>query len=244
MLNVYCWKCGNRIDKKDVLGLGNFDKHIGKYRGKSIIAFKCPDCKKVRYQILKSGFLSIKSKLTSNNNYSNGDPISWEDQNNIDINQIISFFEEMKTINTVEDFLQQCNKSNDIKSPKIDKPIIQPLDVYNIFHELNNDNLKRMLILILDPDNYPIAWEMMGEGTSKAISFEPRIVFHIPFLLDDNVSVIIAENIKENFNRPSQKEIFVTKRLVKAAKILGIEFLDHIVIEKKGYHSFDQLNLL
>jgi DNA repair protein RadC len=50
--------------------------------------------------------------------------------------------------------------------------------------------------------------------------------------------------MKKIFNQPSQKEIFVTKRLVKAAKILDIEFLDHIIIEKKGYHSFDQLNLL
>lgn len=244
MLNVYCWKCGNRIDKEDVLGLGSFDQQIGKYRGKSFIAFKCQECNKIRHQILKSGLLSLKNKLRSNNNYPNGEKLTWEEQNNIDLNLVISFFEDLKSVDTVDDFLQQCNKCGATTTPKINKPIIQPLDVYNIFQELNGESLKRMLVLILDSDNYPIAWEMMGEGTSRSISFDPKVVFHIPFLLDDNVSVIIAENMKENFSRPSQKEIFVTKRLVKAAKILGIEFLDHIVIEKKGYHSFDQLNLL
>lgn len=37
---------------------------------------------------------------------------------------------------------------------------------------------------------------------------------------------------------PSKEDIYVTKRLVEAGKIIGIEVLDHIIIGNGGYISF------
>jgi len=36
----------------------------------------------------------------------------------------------------------------------------------------------------------------------------------------------------------------ITKRLVEAGKILGIEIVDHIIITKTGFMSFKEKNLI
>jgi len=37
---------------------------------------------------------------------------------------------------------------------------------------------------------------------------------------------------------PSKDDIQITKRLKEAAQILGLNFLDHIIFNAKGYYSF------
>lgn len=244
MLNIYCWRCGTKIDKQDILGLGHFDHQIGKYQGKAFIAFKCSQCQKVRYQIMNTNLLSIQKKSFNkqNNSHDNYKVLNHGDE--IDINQVIDFFEMLNDVDTVGGFLAQCRKKNQNINPRINKPIVQPLDVYNLFKDLNNTNMKRVMILTLDEDNCVVTWEFLGENTGNPIDFDPKIIFHTPFIIENKVSIIIAGNLKDQFNKPSQKEILKTKRLVKTGKILGIKLLDRIVIEKNGFHSYDQLDLI
>jgi len=42
----------------------------------------------------------------------------------------------------------------------------------------------------------------------------------------------------------STDDLEVTRRLVKAGGILGINVLDHIIVSQKGYFSFRQHNLI
>ncbi|MTI61124.1 MAG: hypothetical protein FH762_14315 [Firmicutes bacterium] len=234
MLNIYCWKCGSKINEDNILGLGHFDQNLGKYKGKGFVAFNCPDCKKTRYQVIDS--ISIQNQIKNSINESSSDFIN--------IDQVIDFYGQLQEISTINTFLEKCESSQKTISTEIKKPILQPLDVYNLFHELNSANMKRLMILTMDKDNYLISWELLGEGLSKPISFDPKIIFHTPFLLNNQVSVIIAQNTNKHFTQPTQKDILLTKRLLKAGKILGVEFLDHIIIEENGYHSFDQLNYI
>ena len=248
MIKVSCWRCGTQISKSDILGLGHFDEQIGKYQGKAFVAFECPGCQKVRYQILDTNMLSLKNKkkaaYTKGNLSVSKNKLS-ENGNDIDINQVIEFFEVLNEIETIGGILEKCKKSCEVIKPEINKPIVQPLDVYNIFTNFNSADLKRLMILTLNKKNRLLSWEFLGEKTKKSVSFEPQVIFHTPFLLENNnISVITAENLRDNFRKPSQKDILRTKRLVKTGKILGINFLDHIVIGNDGYHSYDQLDLI
>src|SRR6056297_1378221 len=135
MLKVYCWRCGSEIKESDVLGLGQFDENIGKYKGKAFIAFKCPKCNKVRYQILDNNILTKKKFANSIHQSGKGyNIIKYEDQ--IDIDQVIDFYELLNNINTVDSFLEKCEKENDIITLEINKPIISPLNVFNLFKKL------------------------------------------------------------------------------------------------------------
>ncbi len=247
MLNIYCWSCGTQIKKNNVLGLGHFDQDIGKYQGKGFITFKCHKCQKVRYQIINRSLLSKQKNYIKNinNSQNNGDLVQ---ENKIDINQVIDFYERLNNIDTVGGFLNKCKDttktSTEISDKKLLKPITQPLDVFNLFYELNNSNLKRLMILTLDRDNYPVTWEFLGEGLEKQISYHPKIIFRTPFLLEEKVSVIIAENTREFFENPDSKDLINFKRLVKTGKILGVKVMDYIVIDDENFYSYDDLDLL
>jgi DNA repair protein RadC len=229
MLNVYCWKCGTRINEENILGLGYFSQQIGKYRGKGFIAFNCPQCKKERYQILDVNLNAVSGNFSVDL---------------IDINQVIDFYRVLKDVKTVENFLERCEASISSINSEIKRAILQPLDVYKLFAELNDANFKQLMILTLDKDNYLINCEFLGEGANRPVSYEPRTIFRVPLLMKEKTAVIIAENFNKHFTQPTQKEILMTKRLIKAGKILGIDFLDHIVIEDNGFHSYDQLNYI
>lgn len=235
MLNLYCWKCGTRIYEQNILGLGRFDKKIGKYKGKNFVAFTCPNCNKTRYQILNANYHEDQNSV---NNYNDGLTDS------IDIDQVIDFYNVLEGIDTVENLLSKCNNMTNDYDKGINKPILQPLDVFNLYNTLNSTKLKRLMILTLDKDNYVLSWDFLGEGLNRSITYDPRIIFHTAFLIEDKSSVIIAENLRNNFIEPSQKDLLLTKKLIKAGKLLGIDFLDHIVIEEDSYHSYDQLNYI
>ncbi|MDI3546521.1 MAG: repair protein RadC [Halanaerobiales bacterium] len=236
MFNVYCWRCGTKISEKDVLGLGHFDQQIGKYKGKGFIAFNCPQCKKARYQVLDADFAMIQNQLDKGYNKSPADVI--------DLDQVIDFHKVLNKIDTVEGFLERCEMASDTISTEIKKPILQPLDVYNLFRNHNSSNLKRLMILTLDKDNFPVNWEFLGEGASRPVSFEPKTIFRTALLMEEKAAVIIAQNLDNHFTQPTQKDILMTKRLINAGKVLGVDFLDHIVIKDNGFHSYDQLNYI
>lgn len=43
---------------------------------------------------------------------------------------------------------------------------------------------------------------------------------------------------------PSEDDLEITKRLVEAGKILGIEVIDHIIITKNGFLSFKERGVI
>jgi DNA repair protein RadC len=54
----------------------------------------------------------------------------------------------------------------------------------------------------------------------------------------------LAHNHPSGDPEPSEDDLTMTKRLIEAGKILGIEVLDHIIITKNGYFSFKDRGLL
>lgn len=247
MLNIYCWSCGTQVSKKEVLGLGHFDQNIGKYQGKAFITFKCSKCQKVRYQIINKSLLSRQKKMINNMKKSSK---NYQDNKNeeIDINKVIDFFETLNEIDTIENLLNKFKMSvtsdsdSNLDQYKYKEPVNQPIDVYNLFNELNKGNYKRLMILTLNNDNYPITWEFLGEGLNKKVNYNPKVIFHTPFLLEEDTKIILAENI--NNDSPSENDIEKTKKLVKAGDLLGIKFIDHIIIKEDSYKSFNELKLI
>jgi DNA repair protein RadC len=56
--------------------------------------------------------------------------------------------------------------------------------------------------------------------------------------------VIFVHNHPSGDTTPSEDDIKLTKRLVSASEILGIEILDHIIISKTGFLSMKGKNLI
>ena len=106
MQKIYCQKCGSEILRKNILGIGHFNKNIGEYKGRSFVAFKCPVCEKIRYQFLDNKLPDPKDTLIEGKLENNEKKKQLLTTKKIDINQVISFYEELKKINKVDELLK------------------------------------------------------------------------------------------------------------------------------------------
>ena len=71
----------------------------------------------------------------------------------------------------------------------------------------------------------------------------PREVFS-EAVREKAAKVIVAHNHPAGVLYPSDEDIAITKNLLRAADILGILLLDHIILAEEGYFSFREEGLL
>ncbi len=247
-MKVFCASCGTEIQEEDVLGVGTFDRDIGKYAGNTFVSFICPQCQRRKYQfVTENPFKSETGQEFSVHPELNADELVLSKRAaRIDCNDIIDFHRNLTDIQSVDDFLQVCVREKDDYSSYVGMVISQPVDIYNLFVKYNGLNKDRLMVCLVDTQSRVVTWETRGEGMSKDISFSPQEIFQTALLLDEDVNIIIAHNScqQRSSSSPSKKTILRTKRLVKAGRILGIEILDHILISPEGFQSFEQLDLL
>jgi len=119
-----------------------------------------------------------------------------------------------------------------------------PEDVFNLLkNEIGNKKKESFYILSLTTRNNLISVDKVSTGTLSASLAHPREVF-IPAIKNSASSVIIAHNHPSGDPQPSEDDLAITKRLVEAGKILGIEVIDHIIVTNDGYFSFKDKKLV
>lgn len=92
---------------------------------------------------------------------------------------------------------------------------------------------EQLLVCCLDTKNMPNSISIVSVGTLNSSLVHPREVFKVA-LLSNAASVILFHNHPSSDINPSSEDINVTKRLKEAAKILGVDMLDHIIIGGEG----------
>jgi DNA repair protein RadC len=83
--------------------------------------------------------------------------------------------------------------------------------------------------------------ETLSIGTVNASMVHPRDVLS-PAIEKGAVAVIVAHNHPSGSLNPTEADIVVTDQLVAAAKVLGVDLLDHLIISTKGYASIVDRN--
>ena len=72
----------------------------------------------------------------------------------------------------------------------------------------------------------------------------PREVFKTA-ILSNSAAIILAHNHPSGKPEPSKDDIDVTKRLVRAGEIIGIDVLDHVIIGgNDNYQSLRELGVV
>lgn len=92
--------------------------------------------------------------------------------------------------------------------------------------------------MCLNTKNNVVAVHRCHVGSLNASLVHPREVFKSA-ILNNAASVIVAHQHPSVDISPSKEDINVTKRLVEAGKLLGIEVLDHLVVNSDN--SFTSL---
>ncbi len=80
-------------------------------------------------------------------------------------------------------------------------------------------------------------------GTLNANIVHPREIF-AEALKQNAASVILVHNHPSRDAEPSEDDLAITKRLVEAGKIMGVDVLDHVIITKNKAVSFKEKKLM
>jgi len=98
-------------------------------------------------------------------------------------------------------------------------------------------------LILLNPRNKIIGISTISIGTLNASLVHPREVFK-DAITHSAASVVLAHNHPSGDPEPSEDDITITKRLIEAGKILGVEVIDHIIVGKNGFFSFKEKGLI
>lgn len=111
--------------------------------------------------------------------------------------------------------------------------------------ELRSYDREVFCILNLTTDSKVINMNIVSMGTLNASLVSPREVFKSSSL-SNAASIIAVHNHPSGNLFPSQNDLQITKMLMQAGELLGIELLDHVIVGggKGEYYSFYNHNLL
>jgi len=121
--------------------------------------------------------------------------------------------------------------------------IISPQDVFKETKDIRDNKKEHFVIFYLDARNQEIKREIISIGTLNANLVHPREVFE-PAIKNNAAQIIVAHNHPSGDTEPSEDDLIITKKLVEAGKILGIEVLDHIIVTKNTFISLKEKNLI
>lgn len=121
--------------------------------------------------------------------------------------------------------------------------LLSPQDVWESLKDIRGHSKEHFVVFYLDTRNQTIEQEIISVGTLNASLVHPREVFE-PAVKHLAAQIIVAHNHPSGNPEPSVDDLALTKRLVEAGKIMGIEVLDHVVVTKGGWLSLEERNLL
>lgn len=121
--------------------------------------------------------------------------------------------------------------------------LCQASDVHRVVRDLELARREHFVAFYLDTRNRILARETISVGSLSASIVHPREVF-APAIERRAASVILAHNHPSGDPEPSGDDVALTRRLVQAGLIIGIEVLDHLVIGHGHYVSLKTRGLL
>ena len=137
---------------------------------------------------------------------------------------------------TYEILARYVDLAREVAATPIDdrQRIEDPESAYEMLAPLvANSPKETALVVTLDTKHRPLAIRMETVGSLDHTFMSPRELFRAA-LLDNASAVFLAHNHPSGSPEPSTDDERITRRLVEAGRILGIEVLDHLVIGAPG----------
>ena len=124
----------------------------------------------------------------------------------------------------------------------IEPAITSPADVLGLLTDIKDLRKEYFVALFLNARNQVICRENVSVGSLNASLVHPREVF-VPAVGSSAASVILAHNHPSGDVTPSREDIELTRRMVQAGEIMGIEVLDHLIVGSERFLSMKEANV-
>lgn len=105
--------------------------------------------------------------------------------------------------------------------------------------EMSGLQQEHFVMLMLNTKNEVIGKKTVFIGSLNSSTVHPREIFK-EAVKKSSASIIVAHNHPSGHVSPSPEDIEVTKRLVEAGDIMGVQVLDHIIIGDQTFVSLKE----
>lgn len=129
------------------------------------------------------------------------------------------------------------------KTSHLNTAIRSPHDVVPFVQSYSMMSKEHFLCVTLNGAHEIIQIRVVSIGTTNRTLVHPREVFS-EALVQNASAIIVCHNHPSGNCKPSDDDLKTTASLMAAAEIVGISFLDHIIIGKEKYFSFLEHGLL
>jgi len=118
-----------------------------------------------------------------------------------------------------------------------------PETVFDLTRDIRGANREHFVGFYLNTRNQVLRREVISIGSLNASIVHPREVF-TPAIALSAANLILAHNHPSGDPSPSEEDLAITRRLVDAGRLLGIDVLDHVIVCREQYASFRERRLL
>lgn len=139
----------------------------------------------------------------------------------------------------------ELGKRIEDNSSSTTKNIIKsPDDIVKVINrDLKGKRKEHFIVASLDTRNHLISARTVSIGSLDTSIVHPREVF-LEAISNVAASVIFIHNHPSGNPEPSEDDIKLTRQLIEAGKLLGIEVLDHIIVGDSSYLSMKAKNII
>ena len=116
-------------------------------------------------------------------------------------------------------------------------------DILKLVEDIRNKKQEYFITLTLTGASDLIEKRTVFIGTINQSIVHPREIF-ADAISDRAAGIVFVHNHPMDDPNPSNDDIEITNRLCEVARIVGIHVIDHIVVSKKDYFSFQAEGLL
>lgn len=148
--------------------------------------------------------------------------------------QLKACFEIARRVFTKSEIIEE-GKQKEIASAK---------EIYKLIKsKISSYTKEHLVVLSFDSRNKFLGMDTVSVGILNANLIHPRETFDTA-IRRHAAHIVVAHNHPSGDPEPSEDDLEITKRLIEAGKILGIEVVDHIVVTKESFFSFKEKELI
>ncbi len=126
---------------------------------------------------------------------------------------------------------------------KDEKKIRNTDDILSLVQDIRDKKQEHFLTITLTGASGLIEKREVFKGTVNYSMVHPREIF-ADAISDRAAGIIFVHNHPADNAQPSEADIKLTTQLCEAAKLMGIQVIDHIIVTKNSYFSFQAEGML
>lgn len=118
--------------------------------------------------------------------------------------------------------------------------ILSAEDAAYLVGDMQELTVEHFVVLVLNMKHRVVCRQTIGIGSIGEVTIHPREVFRAA-IMSGGAAVVLIHNHPSGDPNPSGEDLLLTRRMVQAGQLLGIQVLDHVVIGDGCFRSIAEL---